>query len=84
MVTIQIDLDESVLKSATSVAEERGTTVAAMVQDFVESLRPSQDDEVRAAVQEIIRISDRNPSGSGSDGLKWSRDEIYDDAISRT
>ena len=82
MVTLNIDLDEDVLKSATTVAEERGTTVVAMVQEFVESIRNS-DNDVRAAAQEIIQISNRNKSGSGLGGRTWTREEIYEDAMSR-
>jgi hypothetical protein len=73
MKNITLSLDESILLAARARAEERGTTVNAMVRDFLErAVAPDR----KAGVLELLRLMKQYPVKSR--GRRWTREELHE------
>lgn len=81
MANLTLAIDEEVLKEARKRAIDEGTTVNAKVREYLESYAAAHDEQ-RRAVERFLQVAQRQKSGSGSAERTWSRDSIYDDAIS--
>ena len=69
--TLQLSIDEHIVKEAQRVAESMGKSLDQLVQEFLEglvSLRIDQD------IEELERLSGQGDSR----GWKFNRDEIYE------
>ena len=76
MANLTITIDDQLLKRARLRALERGTSVNALLRDFLEAFsHPEELHEARAAFAGLARGSD---VGSGSGGRRWNRDELHD------
>ena len=75
MANLTITVDEASLKKARMRALEEGTSVNAILRDFLESYAGVQQAR-QNAVREIVMLSRRSLSRSG--GQTWSRDELHD------
>jgi plasmid stability protein len=77
MVNLTITVDEQTLKKARIRALEEGTSVNAVLRDYLESYA-GVSREQREALQRILASSQESTSGSGPGGRTWTREELYD------
>lgn len=75
MANLTITVDDESLKKARLRALEEGTSVNAVLREYLESYAGVHDRHIRAA-RRVLELSDRARSGSG--GRKWSRDELHE------
>lgn len=75
MGNLTITVDEESLKKARIRALEEGTSVNALLRDFLKSYAGVRREQ-KKAVQEILTISDRAQSRRGD--RTWTRDEIHE------
>ncbi len=75
MANLTITVDENALKRARIRALEQGTSVNAVLRDFLESYAGAQRVH-RNAVSEILTLSREARSRRG--GRTWSRDELHE------
>jgi plasmid stability protein len=69
-------IDDEVLKRARIRALEQGTSVNAMVRDYLAGIAGESD--ARQAMIEFLAIVKAAGAGSGEGGRSWTRDELYD------
>ena len=75
MANLTITVNEESLKKARIRALEEGTSVNALLRNFLESYAGTSRSQ-REAVQEILALSRRSSSRRG--GAQWSRDELHE------
>lgn len=75
MVNVTISIDEETLRRARIRALERGTSVNALVREYLERL---VGDGAGTAGQLFVACAARTKSSSGKGGRSWSRDDLYD------
>jgi len=78
MANLTIVVDEDVLKKARLLALEQGTSVNALLREYLESytgMRRSQ----QQAVAEILELSKKSHSRRGS--KRWTRDDLHDRSL---
>lgn len=76
MTNLTITIDEDALKKARIRALEQGTSVNAVVREFLEAyagVRPEQ----RKALREFLELARASEAGSGG-RRTWTRDELHD------
>lgn len=76
MANLTLTVDENVLRRARIRALERGTSVNALVREFLEGYADS--DRGRTALRALGELADRVETGSGSGGRSWTRAELYE------
>ncbi|CAN5727424.1 hypothetical protein BH20ACT4_BH20ACT4_00700 [soil metagenome] len=81
MVNLTLTIDEEILKRARIRALEHGTSVNAVVRDYLNDYAGALSAE--QAVREVLEMTEHLDSGSGPDGRSWSREEIYDERLRR-
>ncbi|CAN5764828.1 hypothetical protein BH20GEM1_BH20GEM1_09160 [soil metagenome] len=77
MTNLTITTDEEVLRRARIRALEQGTSVNAVVREFLESYAGVRAEQ-RKAIEEFLAIARESGAGSGGEGRTWTRDELYD------
>lgn len=76
MANLTITIDDQLLKRARLRALERGTSVNALLRDFLEAFSHPEDlVEARAAFAGLARGAS---VGSGAGGRRWSRGELHE------
>jgi predicted transcriptional regulator len=76
MTNLTLSIDGDLLKRARICALERDTSVNAMVRDYLEELAgPATQQD---AIREFLELAAKSRSGSGPEGRKWTRDELYE------
>ena len=78
MANLTITIDEEVLKKARMRALEEGTSVNALVREYLESytgVRPNHE----AIITEIVHLSKKSRSRRGS--ARWNRDDLHDRSL---
>ena len=77
MKNITVSVDEDVLRAVRLCAAKRGSTVNAIVREFLTELvnREDRGDRVRKARQRIVELSERSTARIGS--RAWTRDELH-------
>ncbi len=75
MKNLTLRIDEQVLDRARRVALDQGTTVNALVRDYLSEYALTHDKraEARRRIVELCR-----QSKASSAGVKWKREDIYD------
>ncbi|MGM0577663.1 MAG: ribbon-helix-helix protein, CopG family [Myxococcota bacterium] len=76
MANLTITVDEDLLKRARIRALEQGTSVNALLREYLEAY--AGDDRVRAAREGLVELARTTDSGSGPHGRRWSRDELHE------
>lgn len=78
MPNLTLSIDEQTLKRARIQAIEDGTSVNAVVRDY---LRDYADGDAahRTAVEEFVEFARANSAASGPGGRTWTREELYED-----
>jgi hypothetical protein len=74
MKNITLSVDEALLDQARIYAAKRGTTVNALVRDYLSQIAAS-DDRIQRARAEIRKMSGRDGLAVGDRG--WSRDDLH-------
>ncbi len=77
MKNITLAIDDGVLAKARAVAEKRGTTVNAIVRDYL-TLLSTEEQRWERSKARLKELMDNSTADIGPD-FKWNRDEIYDD-----
>lgn len=75
MANLTITIDEEVLKRARLRALDQGTSVNALLREYLEAYA-GLDSEQQAAVRALLELAGRSRAGSG--GRHWSRDELHE------
>jgi plasmid stability protein len=81
MSNITLNVDDAVYRTARIVAAERGTSVSAMVRDYLQSLRPGTNTADRAAL--IATLDWAASTGNFSAQDRLPREDIHDRAAMR-
>jgi plasmid stability protein len=81
MSNITLSLDDNTYRTARIVAAERGTSVSAMVRDYLQSLRPNPNAADYAALVATLDWAASTGNFSAQDRL--SREDIHDRAALR-
>jgi hypothetical protein len=76
MTNLTLVIDEQVLRRARIRAMEQGSSVNALVREYIARL--AGESEAAEGVAEFLRIVSAAGAGSGSQGRSWSRDELHD------
>jgi len=76
MRNITLAVEDDVLEKARRVAVDKGTTVNAMVRDFLREIA-GRADKVAKARAELLKLMDESTGDMGPD-WKFNRDELYD------
>jgi plasmid stability protein len=76
---LTLTLDEELLKRARIRAIEQGTSVNAVVREFLTSYA-GMDDERRAR-RRFVEIAEESNAGSEGEGRNWRREDLYEDRV---
>jgi plasmid stability protein len=78
---LTITVDDEVLRRARIRALTQGTSVNAVLREFLESYAGSDiESEARTRLADLAR---KSSASSGSGGRAWKRDDIYADRLDR-
>ena len=75
MKNITLSVDEDVVRTVRRYAAERGSTVNALVREFLTGLA-NREDRARQARQRIRQLSDQSTARVGS--RSWTREELHE------
>jgi len=75
MKNITLAIDEKLLNEVRVVAAKKGTTVNAMVRDYLTSLASLEDRRERAR-RRIRELAEKSTAEVGP--IKWKREDLYD------
>lgn len=75
MANLTITVDDEALKKARLRALEQGTSVNALLREYLEKFAGVHDSQRRAA-RRVLELSDR--AHSGSSGRRWRRGELHE------
>ena len=75
MKNITLSVDETVLRTVRLYAAERGSTVNALIREFLTGLA-NREDRTRKARQRIMELSGRSRARIGS--RSWTREELHE------
>ena len=76
MANLTITIEDEVLKRARMRALEQGTSVNALLREYLIAF--AGDDDAKAALAEFIESARRSQTSSGSGGRSWKREDLYD------
>ncbi len=76
MANLTITIDDELLKRARLRALERGTSVNALLREYLEAFAGGSVAE--AARKRFTALARDADSSSGSKGRSWSRDDLYE------
>lgn len=80
MTNLTLSVDEDVLRRARIRALERGTSVNAVLREFLAAYAGASDEQ-RRAVRSLLEIAGRTKAGRGR--ARWLRDELHDRGAER-
>ncbi len=78
MANLTLSIDDDVLRKARIRALEQGTSVNAVVREFL-MVYASTEEQATAAAK-LVALADRSDAGEDSGGRSWTREGIYDEA----
>ena len=81
MSNITLSLDDNTYRTARIVAAERGTSVSALVRDYLQSLQPDPNAADRAALVRTLDWAASTGNFSAQDRL--SREDVHDRSAMR-
>lgn len=76
MTNLTLTVDEEVLRRARIRALEQGTSVNALVRDYLARL--AGQSRAAEGVAEFLAAVEGAGAGSGAEGRTWTRDELHD------
>ena len=82
-INLTITVDQDIVRRARIRALERGTSVNAVVREFLEGF--AGKDEARGARSRLAQLARSLPKGGRKSTRKrgWSREELYDERLDR-
>lgn len=81
MTNLTVTVDEETLKRARIRALEQGTSVNALVRDYLAAY--AGDHPGAEGVRRFVERARTAPAGSGDHGRSWTRDEVHERASLR-
>ena len=75
MKNITLSIDEDVVRTVRRYAVERGSTVNALVREFLTGIA-NREDRARKARQQIRQLSEQSTARVGS--RSWTREELHE------
>jgi hypothetical protein len=75
MTQLTLAVDEEILKQAETQAQEQGTSLQRLLQQYLESLAGARGERERA-IQEVLAAS--SSAQSRRAGRTWTRDELHE------
>ena len=82
MANLAIVVDDGTLKKARMRALEEGTSVNAVLREYLEEYAGRRREQVEAS-RRIMEASRVSRSGSGPGGRKWKREDAYEERLER-
>ena len=76
MGNLTVTIDTDVLRTARLRALEQGTSVNAIVRDYLVAFATTEP--VREAIAAVVAKARSSTSSSGSGGRTWRREELYE------
>jgi hypothetical protein len=76
---ITITVDDEVVRRARIRALEQGTSVNALLREYLESYAGA--DEERDARARLVRLARESHASSGREGRAWTREELYAERV---
>lgn len=76
MANLTLQIEDEVLKRARIRALEQGTSVNALVREYLGALAGT--DAARTARRQVLDLASASTAASGTDGRTWTRDELHD------
>ncbi len=76
MANLTLSIDDDLLRTARIRALEQGTSVNAVVREYLRNYAGHKD--AREAIRKFLEIGARSGASSGPEGRTWTRDELYD------
>jgi hypothetical protein len=76
---LTLTIEEEVLRRARIRAIEQGTSVNAIVREFLTSFAGIDDE--RRARRRFVEIARESSSGSGGQGRGWRREDLYEERL---
>jgi plasmid stability protein len=73
---LTLTLDDETLRAARIRALEQGTSVNAVVREYLTSY--ARRESARDAIRAILARAERSGASSGPGGRSWTREELYD------
>lgn len=81
MASLTLTIDEDLLRQARIRALEQGTSVNALVREWLENYADA--DRQRSAAQGFLAVAKRSRASSGAGGRRWTRDDAYEERVGR-
>ena len=78
---LTLSLEDSLLRRARIKALEQGTSVNAVVRKQLEVY--AGKDRRQAAIKRLLELAQNSPAGSGPEGRTWTREDLYEERLSR-
>lgn len=78
MANLTLAIDDDILRKARGRALEEGTSVNAVVRQYLEAYSGLRSEQEQA-VTRFLELSRTAPGGSA--GRRWTREELYDDRL---
>lgn len=76
MANLTLTIDDELLARARKRAVDNGTSVNALVRDYLASFAGA--DDAMAARRAFVEAAKQQPGSSGPSGRTWTRDELYE------
>lgn len=81
MANLTLSIDDALLKRARIKALERGTSVNAVVREYIGIF--ADDAGQRRALARLAEMAEESTASSGPEGRTWSRESLYDTRTAR-
>ncbi len=75
MADLTLDIDDDLLRRARIRALEQGTSVNAVVRDFL--VRFADDEPADRGLRSFLEVACGTSASSGASGRQWTRDALY-------
>ena len=76
MANLTLSIDDDLLRRARIKALEHGTSVNALLREYLEAFTGTG--KAKAALEAFIEIAERHRGQGPDQGRTWTRDELYD------
>lgn len=76
MADLTLTLDDDTLRRARIRALEQGTSVDALVRDYLQGF--AEDSAAEQAIRSFLEATRGTHAGSGPQGRTWTREELYE------
>ncbi|HQV56634.1 MAG TPA: hypothetical protein PKV27_01390 [Ilumatobacteraceae bacterium] len=75
MANVTLSISDALLRRARLLAVERGTSVNALIREYLESVVEPQQTRARQA---LLDLAATTTASSGANGRGWTRDELHE------